>query len=251
MLREEAAVEARERSTRRALLAVAGLGLALLTAALGFVIGQAILRGRAARALAENERRLQLVVDAMHDGLTFSDERGRFTIWNPAMEALTGYSLAEANASDDLVGRLYPEPGERARALEGVVQVKESGRTVLREAVLTAKTGERRELLVSSSLVRRGDQLGFLSTYHDVTSPRQAEREREKLIHQLQSALADVKTLRGLLPICGWCKKVRDDQGYYHRIEAYISAHSEARFTHGICPDCIRQFEGELARGDG
>jgi hypothetical protein len=78
---------------------------------------------------------------------------------------------------------------------------------------------------------------------------RRAEREREKLIQQLQGALADVKTLRGLLLICGWCKQIRDDQGYYHRIEAYISAHSEARFIHGICPDCARQLERDLARG--
>lgn len=62
--------------------------------------------------------------------------------------------------------------------------------------------------------------------------------ERERLVHQLQEALTQVKTLGGLLPICGACKRVRDDSGYWNQIETYISQHSEASFTHGVCPEC-------------
>ncbi len=68
------------------------------------------------------------------------------------------------------------------------------------------------------------------------------ENEREGLIRELREALAKVKTLSGLLPICASCKKIRDDGGYWNQIEAYISKHSEAEFTHGICPECARKL---------
>jgi len=67
------------------------------------------------------------------------------------------------------------------------------------------------------------------------------EQEREQLIRELQGALATVKTLSGLLPICAWCKNVRDDTGYWTRVEAYLEKHSEARFSHGVCPDCAHE----------
>ncbi|MGO9015942.1 MAG: response regulator transcription factor [Dissulfurispiraceae bacterium] len=69
--------------------------------------------------------------------------------------------------------------------------------------------------------------------------------EREKLILELQDAIAKVKTLSGMLPICASCKKIRDDKGYWKQIEAYISEHSEALFTHGICPECTRKLYPE------
>lgn len=65
------------------------------------------------------------------------------------------------------------------------------------------------------------------------------------LVAGLQEALEKVKLLSGLLPICAWCKKIRDDQGYWNAIEHYISQHSEAEFTHGICPDCRRKYDEE------
>jgi len=76
----------------------------------------------------------------------------------------------------------------------------------------------------------------------DVTDRRQAEEERERSIEQLKEALAQVKTLRGLLPICSACKKIRDDQGYWQQIESYVARRSDAMFTHGICPDCARRL---------
>ena len=74
----------------------------------------------------------------------------------------------------------------------------------------------------------------------------QMERERAQLLRQLQDALANIKTLRGLLPICAACKNIRDDQGYWDQLESYISRHSEAQFTHGICPDCVKKLYPEL-----
>ena len=66
--------------------------------------------------------------------------------------------------------------------------------------------------------------------------------ERKKLITELQDSIATVKTLRGLLPICASCKKVRDDKGYWSQIEHYITEHSEAEFSHGLCPDCVKEI---------
>ena len=76
----------------------------------------------------------------------------------------------------------------------------------------------------------------------------QADEEKSKIIIELQEALDRVKTLNGLLPICASCKKVRDDQGYWNQIEAYIEAYSEAQFSHGICPECARKLYPEIYR---
>jgi len=67
-------------------------------------------------------------------------------------------------------------------------------------------------------------------------------KTRETLIPDLQEALNRIKTLKGLLPICAACKKIRDDQGYWSHIESYIRQHSEAEFTHGICPSCAQKL---------
>ena len=79
---------------------------------------------------------------------------------------------------------------------------------------------------------------------------QQTGKEREKLIVELQEALAKVKTLSGMLPICASCKKIRDDKGYWNQIESYIGRHSDAQFSHGICPDCARKLYPEYFKGD-
>ncbi|MCX6914433.1 MAG: PAS domain-containing protein [Verrucomicrobia bacterium] len=79
----------------------------------------------------------------------------------------------------------------------------------------------------------------------DVTDRHRAEAERERLIQELQVALAQAKLLSGLLPICAYCKKIRDDQGYWKQIESYIAGHSEAKFSHGICPECVHKLYPE------
>jgi len=74
---------------------------------------------------------------------------------------------------------------------------------------------------------------------------KQADEEKSKVIKELQKALERVKTLSGMLPICASCKKIRDDRGYWNKIEAYIEKHSEAEFSHGICPECARKLYPE------
>jgi hypothetical protein len=79
-----------------------------------------------------------------------------------------------------------------------------------------------------------------------IAALKQAEEERERLIRQLQEALANIKTLKGLLPICFSCKQIRDDKGYWNQIETYIHEHSDANFTHGICPACAQKLYPDL-----
>jgi hypothetical protein len=83
-----------------------------------------------------------------------------------------------------------------------------------------------------------------------LTERKRAEEEREKLIVELQNAMAEVKTLSGLLPICSSCKKIRDDQGYWNQIEVYISGHSTATFSHSICPECGKKLYPEYFKGE-
>ena len=72
------------------------------------------------------------------------------------------------------------------------------------------------------------------------------EGERNLLIHRLQDALENVRTLSGMLPICSYCKKIRDDKGYWNQLEAYLTEHSNTEFTHSICPDCATKVIGDL-----
>ncbi len=73
----------------------------------------------------------------------------------------------------------------------------------------------------------------------DVTEQRRTERELQSALGELKKTLAEVKTLRGLLPICAWCKKIRAEDGGWNELESYVTEHSEASFSHGICPDCL------------
>ena len=80
----------------------------------------------------------------------------------------------------------------------------------------------------------------------DISEKKAKEAQRERMVIELQHALAQVRTLRGLIPICAWCKRIRNGEGYWQQLEAYISDHSEADFTHGMCPDCAKEAEDSL-----
>ena len=84
------------------------------------------------------------------------------------------------------------------------------------------------------------------SVIAQVLHQRRLAEERERLIVELQKALAEVRTLGGLLPICASCKKIRTDGGYWEAFEVYIRDHSEADFTHSICPDCVEKLYGDV-----
>jgi len=94
----------------------------------------------------------------------------------------------------------------------------------------------------------RGD---CLAVFEDITERKRIEEEREKLLQSLQDTLAKMKRLHGILPICCSCKKIRDDKGDWNHLELYIQEHSEAAFTHGFCPECLKELYGFSLDGNG
>jgi len=127
----------------------------------------------------------------------------------------------------------------------------------LQNEILKAKTEQRsyfnfrhrladnsiKEVEVYTGPVKIDEKLVLCSIIHDISERKTSEKEREKLIQELSIALSDIKTLKGMVPICSNCKKIRDDKGYWNLLESYIEKHSEASFSHGMCPECSRPRE--------
>jgi hypothetical protein len=90
---------------------------------------------------------------------------------------------------------------------------------------------------------RLNDELTF-----EINERKRAHKERERLITELQDALANIKVLRGLLPICSHCKKIRGDEGDWHAVEVFVRDHSEADFSHSICPECLNKMYPEFGK---
>lgn len=111
---------------------------------------------------------------------------------------------------------------------------------------------------------RNNQLIGLIHIVRDISRRKRIEGELDRYRHhleelvdertselknaneELQAALDSVKTLKGLLPICAWCKKIRDDKGYWDKVEAYVEKHSKAKFTHGICPECAKKVYPEI-----
>ncbi len=89
---------------------------------------------------------------------------------------------------------------------------------------------------------------GFVRTFTDITDRKIIEEEKEKLIKELQNALSEVQTLRGILPICSFCKKIRDDKGYWNQVESYFKEHSEIEFSHSYCPECVKKHYPDFSQ---
>ncbi|MCA1808885.1 MAG: hypothetical protein LC725_05445 [Lentisphaerae bacterium] len=98
--------------------------------------------------------------------------------------------------------------------------------------------------IVSVVATTAGEAIGTLIVLRDISARKQAELEKELTIKQLRQALAEIKSLQGIIPICASCKKIRNDKGYWEQVEAYVSKHTDAVFTHGICPECMKSIYG-------
>ncbi len=96
-----------------------------------------------------------------------------------------------------------------------------------------------------SPIVNTDGTISQMAISRDITEQQQVREEREKLIDELQEALNNIKTLKGLVPICSVCKKIRDDKGYWNQIEEFIESHSNASFSHGTCPECLEKLYGK------
>ena len=185
---------------------------------------------RAAEALRDSEKKYRDLVDNSPVGIYRSNIRGDVLFANEALTRMTGYSSAELMKEG--VQKTYKRGSDRDLLIR---TLREKGKVSDFEFDLVKKNGE--SIRVMLNAVLEGETLTGMIV--DITERKRAEEERERLIRELQEALAQIKTLSGLLPICSWCKKIRDDTGYWRQIEAYVSEHSEAEFTHGICPDCL------------
>ena len=111
-------------------------------------------------------------------------------------------------------------------------------------------SGAVKDVEVFSGPITLNGEKVLYSIIHDISERRRIEQERENLIEKLEQALAEIKTLRRILPICATCKKIRDDTGYWNQIETYMRTHSEVEFTHGICPECEGKFYSSLYGSD-
>ena len=167
------------------------------------------------------------------DLLCFADFSGYFRRLNPAWETTLGFSREE------LMGRPsieFVHPDDRAHTLAQNLQVRAGGHAEAFENRYRCRDGSYRWLLWNASpdLERQV----IYSIARDVTAHKAAEAERNQLVADLQRAIAEVTTLQAYLPICSYCRKVRDDENYWHSVEAYITRHTGSRFSHGICPNC-------------
>jgi len=110
--------------------------------------------------------------------------------------------------------------------------------------------GKKRYLIFDASPIydKDGELLGVVETLQDITVLKLMEEEKERLNVELTEALNQIKTLSGLIPICAACKKIRDDKGYWNQIESYLEEHSDAVFSHGLCPECFQEYFPEAAK---
>jgi len=169
-------------------------------------------------------------------------EEGRYLDVNDSYVQTFGFSLEE------LLGRTTVEVGilKNNRARRKILQsLKERQAIKNLEVEFRTRSGRKVEALLSGDKVEIGGQACLLSVITDITERKQAEEKRAQLIQELQETLKEVRTLSGLLPICAWCNKLRDDEGYWKSVEQYIGERTKAKFTHGMCPECQSKFLGE------
>ena len=186
----------------------------------------------------------QTVFEGMTEAVIVLDVDGRLVDFNPAAGEIIG---PEASLT---IGRSAAEAFAGLPELARAVEAEGGGMSGVGISLMRGGVARYFDLRLSELMDARGRRRGRLIVLSDVTDRRMAELEREELISRLQRALAEVKALSGLLPICSSCKKIRDDQGYWQQIEVYIRDHSEADFSHGICPDCKKKLYPELANPD-
>src|SRR5436190_4642415 len=160
---------------------------------------------------------------------------GYFKRLNASWERTLGFTIKELTSRPFIE---FVHPDDRARTLNQNGKVRGGGQALSFENRYLCKDGSFRWLRWNAS-PDYGQQLIY-SVARDVTAAKQAEAEREQLLSELQSALAEIKVLQEILPICSYCRKVRDEDDYWQTVESYISRHTKTRFSHGVCPDCMR-----------
>ena len=197
------------------------------------------------RQVAELTARLAAIVEGTSDAIFSRDMAGTILTWNSAAETMYGYTAAEVIGKPIAIivppDRLHElvdigEKLKRGQRIEGMetVRVRKDGGTVDVSMTISPINDDKGRVIGASIIAR------------DITERRRLERERLTLIADLQKALSEVKQLSGLLPICANCKRIRDEKGEWQQVEVYVHAHSQADFTHGICPDCTQHLYPDI-----
>jgi PAS domain S-box-containing protein len=161
---------------------------------------------------------------------------------NAAFCSMLGYTIAEMQTLSifNIIADDYSEINRRVSA------VLTGNSAAIEERVYRMKSGSSLDVLASSTVIAYGGKRVICKIVRDISERKKLEREREMLIKQLQDAISNIRTLGGLIPICSNCKKIRDDKGYWNHLEKYLSEHSEATLSHGICPDCAKKLYPEV-----
>jgi|SRR5215469_8895266 len=187
-------------------------------------------------------RFLAAIVESCDDAIVSKDLNGLVTSWNSSAERIFGYR------ADEMIGQsitriIPPELIDEERVIIGKIL---SGQRVDHyETVRVKKNGERIDVSLTVSPVKdiTGRVIGAAKVVRDITVRKRADRAvREHMEKALQEALTSVKVLSGLLPICAGCKRICNNLGAWQSVESYISSHTEAEFTHGMCPECCEKY---------
>ena len=164
---------------------------------------------------------------------------------NNTLVKTTGYT------KEEIIGRpifemYHPDSIEAAKMV--FKSFVETGEVNNAELQLKRKNGKKIDVILNVTSIRneKGEVLYSRSSWRDITKRKNAEKEREKLIQELRTTLEEVKTLRGFIPICANCKKIRNDDGFWQQVDTYIHEHTGAEFSHGICPECVKKLYPEL-----
>ncbi len=198
---------------------------------------------RLADKLLEAKLYAEGIIETVHESLVVLDDGLRVVSANK-----TFYETFKS-ARQETEGRLIYELGNRRWDMPEIrrfLGTAYQGDGVLKDYVLSCnfpEIGARTMLLNAKRIMQPGGRPGLvLLAMEDITERKALEDDKTRLLAELRSSLDKVKLLGGLLPICASCKKIRDDKGYWQQVEIYIREHSEADFTHSICPDCVKKF---------
>lgn len=170
------------------------------------------------------------------------DQSGRFLRWNKNVEIISGYTSEQVERMTPLD---FIAVEDRPRVEESINRVFSLGSSNVEGGFQTSTGAVIPYLFTGYRLVQDGRNF-LVGIGLDISARVGMEKEKEELIKELEATLSQVKQLSGLLPICAECKKIRDDKGYWNQIESYIKNHSEAKFSHGICPDCAKKLYPDL-----
>jgi PAS domain S-box-containing protein len=201
------------------------------------------------KRIDEQLRKMSRAVEQSPASIVITSTEGVIEYVNPKFIQVTGYSIEEAVGKNPRILKSGEKPPEEYKQLWEMIT---SGKEWHGEFHNKRKNGEFywESAVISPIKNEYGIVTRFLAVKEDITQRKEAEAEREKLINELQEALADVKILGGLIPICSSCKKIRDDKGYWNILEAYLMKHSDAKFTHGICPECMVKLYPEFVNSN-